>query len=209
MRAMKKTFTFNSSGRDGGLLYKEVRGDLGHKGDLRWAKKTREMLSQNRSKINVVMWSWCGGCSDNNPKGINAYLKEMSSLEKEYPNITFIYMTGHLDGSGKNGSLNKSNEQIRAYCKKNKKVLFDFADIESYDPDGNEFLSKKANDACKYAKNGKGKRDKNWCKEWLSKHPNHSISLPSSAAHTHPLNGALKGRAFWVLLAKLSGWDGK
>ena len=64
------------------------------------------------------MWSWCGGCSDNTTEGIATYLKEMTALEKEYPNVQFIYMTGHLDGSGTNGNLNKSNEQIRAYCKK-------------------------------------------------------------------------------------------
>ncbi len=51
-------------------------------------------------------------------------------------------MTGHLDGSGKDGNLNKRNER-------------------------------------------------------------------SDAAHSRPLNGALKGNAFWWMLACLSGWEPK
>jgi hypothetical protein len=45
-------------------------------------------------------------------------------------------MTGHLDGTGLTGNLNISNEQIRNHCRINKKFLLDFADIESYNPDG-------------------------------------------------------------------------
>jgi hypothetical protein len=63
----------------------------------------------------------------------------MSSLENEFENVTFVYMTGHLDGTGENGNLTQRNNQIREFCKNNNKILFDFADIESYDPDGNYY----------------------------------------------------------------------
>ena len=43
-------------------------------------------------------------------------------------------MTGRLDGTGLNGTVNLRNEQIRNYARKHNKILFDFADIESYDP---------------------------------------------------------------------------
>ena len=49
----------------------------------------------------------------------------MNKLENEYPNVHFVYMTGHLDGSGLNGNLHIRNEQIRNYCKNNNKILFD------------------------------------------------------------------------------------
>ena len=48
----------------------------------------------------------------------------------------FVYMTGHTDGTGLDGTLHLRNQEIRNYCKANDKVLYDFEDIESYDPDG-------------------------------------------------------------------------
>ena len=70
----------------------------------------------------------------------------MNGLENDYPNVRFVYMTGHLDGSGTSGNLNQRNEQIRNYCTTNGKTLYDFNDIESYDPDGNYYLDKDANE---------------------------------------------------------------
>ncbi len=129
----------------------------------------------------------------------------MSKLEKEFPKVTFVYMTGHLDGSGENGNLHQRNEQIRDYCRKNRKVLFDFADLESFDPDGKiNYLELFARDTCEYRLN---KERRNWAADWVKENPQHNFSLPESAAHTHPLNGALKGNAFWWMLARLAGWQ--
>ena len=210
MRAMNKgIFCFNATGKDGALCYQETGGDLGHRGDLRWMRKTRDKLKSSGNTVNVVMWSWCGGCSDNTEEGITAYLQAMTKLEEAYPDAVFIYMTGHLDGSGVNGNLNKRNNQIRNYCKTHGKALFDFADIESFDPDGNSFLQLRANDGCFYDSNGDGRRDCNWCDEWMARHSDHGIALPRRAAHTRPLNGAFKGRSFWWMMARLAGWDGE
>jgi len=60
----------------------------------------------------------------------------MNDLERDFPDVHFVYMTGHLDGSGLTGNLHLRNEQIRNYCRENKKILYDFADIECYNPDG-------------------------------------------------------------------------
>ncbi|MGF1761406.1 hypothetical protein L4D76_26530 [Photobacterium sagamiensis] len=210
MHAINKgAFRFNATGNDDALSYQETGGDLGHRGDLRWMTKTKEHLDRPGNDTNVVMWSWCGGCSKNTEKGINRYLQAMTKLESEYPDVIFIYMTGHLDGSGVNGKLNKNNNQIRNYSRTHNKVLFDFADIESFDPDGNSFLQLGANDGGFYKRNGWGRRDSNWCEEWIAKYPDHGVALPDHAAHTHPLNGALKGRAFWWMMARLAGWNGK
>lgn len=209
MRAMNSgNFCFSSTETPNKLLYQEVSGDLGHNGDLKWYNNTRSHLNHSNNIANVVMWSWCGGCSDNTEAGINRYLQAMTKLETEYPEVVFIYMTGHLNGSGIEGNLNIRNNQIRKYCSDNNKVLFDFADIESFDPDGAGFLELFASDSCDYDSSSDGNRDSNWCDEWVEHNPNHGIALPDSSAHTRPLNGALKGRAFWWLLARLAGWNG-
>jgi hypothetical protein len=99
---------------------------------------------------NFSMWSWCGENSSANEIYINNYLETMNQFETEFPDMRFIYMTGHLDGSGSAGNLHQRNDQIRNYCIVNNKVLFDFADIERYDPDGTDFLDLGAEDDCDY-----------------------------------------------------------
>ena len=64
----------------------------------------------------------------------------------EFKGDLYSYNGNGKDGTGVEGNLNKCNEQIRDYFKANNKILYDYADIESYDPDGNYFLDKGAND---------------------------------------------------------------
>ncbi len=95
----------------------------------------------------------------------------MSQLEESYPNVKFIYMTCHLNGTGATGNLNLRNEQIRDYCIANKKILYDFADIESYDPDGLvNYMLLNANDNCDYDSDENGSLDKNWATSWQNTH---------------------------------------
>ncbi len=166
----------------------EVGDDLGHNGDTSWAPGVRSYLD-GHPNCNMVMLSWCGGCSDNTESGINVYLNKMAELESDYPSVTFIYMTGHLDGTGVDGNLYQRNNQIRDYCTANGKVLFDFADIESWDPAGNYYPDE--TDAC------------NWCYDWCD-----TADCPScGCAHSHCFNCYRKGKAWWWMMARLSGWN--
>lgn len=195
-------YKWNSGGTGGALDIRDKpftgAYDLGNPDFTAWITATKNYLNAN-SGINVIMWSWCGEVSWANESNINTYLQGMNSLEKEYPNVTFVYMTGHLDGTGVNGNLNVRNEQIRSYCKANNKVLYDFADIESYDPDGNYFLNKGANDACDYSGG-------NWATNWQNNHPGQWYNCDS--AHSQPLNANLKAYSAWWLFSRLAGWDG-
>jgi hypothetical protein len=136
----------------------------------------------------MAMFSWCGGCSDNTEAGIDIYLNKMEELEADYPGVIFIYMTGHLDGTGPSGNLYARNNQIRDYCTLHDKILFDFADIESYDPDGVYYPDE--SDYC------------NWCYDWCAIEP-----CPScGCAHSHCFNCYRKGKAWWWMMARVSGW---
>ncbi len=132
----------------------------------------------------------------------------MTSLESDYPGVKFVYMTGHLDGTGLTGNLHLRNEQIRNYCKNNNKILYDFADIECYNPDGIYFGDRKPNDACDYDTNSDGSLDGNWATEWQNAHTLGTDWYSCSSAHSQPLNANRKAYAAWWLWARLGGWDG-
>jgi len=182
-------------------------GDLGNPDRVTWAALTREMLSNSGQDYtiyphgrNLVMWSWCGQAGWATEAEIDTYLTRMSNLEADFPDVTFVYMTGHLDGTGESGNLNVRNNQIRAHCIANNCVLFDFADIESYDPDGDYFLNLGANDNCDYSGG-------NWAQQWCAEHPGDPLCEYCSCAHSQSLNCNRKGRAFWHMLARLEGWS--
>lgn len=197
-------YTFNYSGTGGALSYQELGwADLGHNGDLYWEQLTRQQLSSPDNDRNVVMWSWCGGVSDNTVAGINIYLNAMNQLEIDYPDVTFIYMTGHLD-IWSWANLKARNQQIRDYCIANNKILFDFADIESYNPDGTFFNY--ASDDCSYWQGPGWGYLGNWAQEWCASHPGSDLCWSCDCAHSESLNCNLKGRAFWWILAKMAGW---
>ncbi len=205
-------FAFNEGGTNGALDIDDNAfpgaSDLGNPDRTAWATATRNYLNNSaNSDVNVVIWSWCGQVSSATETDINTYLNLMTELENDFPDVKFVYMTGHLDGSGLTGNLHQRNQQIRNYCITNNKILYDFNDIESYDPDGNYFLDKDANDNCDYDSDNNGSLDKNWAVDWQN---NHTINIDwydCSAAHSQPLNGNLKAYAAWWLWTRLAGWN--
>jgi len=213
---------YDFNGGFGGALTTTSASDLGNPNDDAWAAATEEYLDHpNNPGTNVIMWSWCNNAGHN----ITRYLSHMENLISAYSaggskgrnstnQVKFVFMTGHVDGQGINGTNNLQNKLIREHCVMNNRTLFDFADIESYDPDDNYFLDRNVNDGCYYTGG-------NWALEWIigktemisssdtaNNEPNGGDWYQCGAAHTHPLNSNLKAYASWYLFARLAGWEG-
>jgi hypothetical protein len=168
-----------------------------------WSDRVRSYLDDPANRdINVVMWSWSNELSSATEQTVADYLQLTGDLETEHPGVHFVYMTGHEDGSGPNGNLRKRNEQIRAYCLGHGKILYDFADIESHDPDGNYYGDKSVNDGCWYDSDANGSLDRNWAREWSEANPGKWYDCYT--AHSFPLNANLKAYAAWWLWARLA-----
>jgi len=166
----------------------ETSPDLGY--DV-WEPQTDQWL-EDHPETEVVIWSWCGQQSSNSVDDVQEYLDDMTALEVRYPDVQFIYMTGHLRGAyseylygdAENQILQRDNQMVRDYAELHGKWLFDFADIESY-LDGSEVQ-------CTY----------------------HGMPVecvwPNDAtgcAHSRMGNCDRKGKAWYTLLARMTGWD--
>jgi len=202
-------FAWNNGGAGGALDLHDyfMSGDLGNPDRTTWAARTREYLkSSSNSDVNVIIWSWCGQ-ADTSEENINQYLSLMNQLEIDYPHVTFVYMTGHANGTGETGNLHLRNRQIRDYCVATNKFLYDFYDIECYDPDGNYFGDKSVTDSCAYDKDNNGSLDANWAAEWQNSHQQGLDWYDCSSAHSQPLNANRKAYAAWWLWARIAGWN--
>ena len=209
-------YTWNRGGINGALDLHDyaMGGDVGYYPD--WVNNTRAYLGSPdpqtgrgtgaNADVNVIIWSWCGQVSGKYKDGtlVSEYLDPMVQLENEYTGITFVYMTGHLDHW--DDAANKAaNQTIRDFCVSNGKVLYDFADIESYDPDGRYFPF--AGDDCSYYESATGTLLGNWATEWQNSHTAGVDWYDCSSAHSQPLNANRKAYAAWWLWARLAGWN--
>ncbi len=202
------TFAWNQGGTNGALDLHDyaMGGDVGYYPD--WVDNTQSYLqSSSHRNVNVIMWSWCGQVDSKYVAGrlFSEYLTPMSELEQAYPNITFIYMTGHVD-HGDDANNKAANQIIRNFCRANNKVLFDFADIESHDPEGAYYAF--SNDNCDYYSALNGTRLGNWATQWQASHQVNVDWYNCSSAHSQPLNANMKAYAAWWLWARLAGWPG-
>jgi hypothetical protein len=122
----------------------------------------------------------------------NYYINKMLALESQYPGKIFIWSTSalwHDAGSACGGAFNSCqqiaefNQQVRAYARAHNKPLYDIADIESHDHNGNPCIVQGYEGLCTEWNEGGGG------------HPNIAGSIRLA-------------KGFWWLMARISGWNG-
>jgi hypothetical protein len=123
------------------------------------------------------------------------YRQKMELLERTYPQKKFIWTTSALwEVSAVSSNLSNArniqifNQQLRAYAIANNKILYDLADIESHDPNGNLCQSNGYEALCDEYSDGMG-----------------------GGGGGHPdVDGSIRlAKGFWWLMARISGWDGE
>ncbi|MBP8304736.1 MAG: hypothetical protein KBE04_11495 [Phycisphaerae bacterium] len=204
----KDLFAWNRGGVGGALDLHDnaMGGDVGYY--PQWVNNTRDYLNNPKNaKVNVVMWSWCGQVSHKyeDDRLLAEYIYPMAQLEEDYPGVTFVYMTGHVD-HGDDANNKAGNQVIRDYCRANNKVLYDFADIDSHDPNGTYYPF--PHDNCNYYTGRNGDLLGNWALEWQDAHRIDVDWFDCDSAHSEPLNANQKAYAAWWLFARLGGWPG-
>jgi len=197
-------FSYNNGGIDSALDLDDHYADMGDVGYYPdWYNYTTYYLDNPaNSDINVVMWSWCGQVDDKYAAGTlySDYLEPMGQLEQAYPNIRFVYMTGHLD-HWDDANNKAANDSIRRYCQRENKILYDFADVESYNPDGTYF--EYAGDDCNHY-NSDGDYLGNWATEWRASHTEGTDWYNCGAQHSDALNANQKAYAAWHLFDEIN-----
>ena len=158
--------------------------------------KTRQIL-QTHPTINLSMFMWCIDLYYEGEAYVQAYLDSMAKLEREFPDVNFIYATCHAQYDwapqynidGYNRCLR--NEQIRSYCRQNNKILYDFEDLDSwwFNPSTQQWEQNTA---------------------VVQGHVipmQHSRYEGDQAGHTTYESCEQKGKAVWWMLARIAGWE--
>lgn len=149
-------------------------------------------LLKAHPEIRFSTWAWSSEIAQQSEADIQRYLDTIGALEREFPKVTFIYMTGPADDAYNAKNRAARNQQIRTHCQAQGKVLFDFEDLEVWH--GGERHTAPADGA-----------------EVPMQHPRYSVKTPgnteSNWTHTTQESCEVKARAFWWMMAKLGGCD--
>lgn len=151
---------------------------------------TRNVLNNNPT-INVSAWSWCCQADYYSDAQIQEYLDAMTAFELEFPDVTFVYLTGNAQGTASNGYRRfLHNNMIREWVSESdNRVLFDFAELDSWWLNGSQWEQ-----ATYDHWNGR---------EWVSVPVEHPQFDGNAAGHTTYESCEQKGKAVWLMFDEI------
>ena len=144
-----------------GVIYQDDRGNLAgdgsYSGDWQWKVAYYQTAVSNGwpyPAVNLALSKFCfldiwyATSTDTVATLLNTYLSSMVSLEAAYPQTVFVYATMPVTTLSYSYQTidteptcdywrNVYNNSLRAWCITNNRVLFDIADIEAHDTNGN------------------------------------------------------------------------
>ena len=128
------------------------------------------------------------------------YLRAIDKYNTDNPNTTAVFTTGPADYNGERGyAVFLKNQHIRNHvAQSDTRVLFDYADILAYYPDGNQNTTT-WNDTAFADSHTYEYMVRDYRVEWDGGHGSAHISQEASVR---------LGKALWWMLARMAGWDG-
>jgi hypothetical protein len=167
--------------RTSNAKYDRSRWAFLDRGNPGWQAKVDDLVSftaANSGSYDVLSLKFCFIDPDAN---FAYYRDKLLWLESTYPSKRFVWWTIPIETSG-NSARQTFNDTVRTYARANGKLLFDIADIESYNAAGN-----KRTDA--------SGREIMW-PEWTS-----------DGGHLSDAGAKRVASAWWWLMARIAGWN--
>ncbi|WP_437731791.1 hypothetical protein [Sorangium sp. So ce1335] len=172
-------------------------GNLVH-GEQYWASQDGiddlRAILRAHPEIRYSMWSWSSEISEQTEEDVQRYLDTLDALGQEFPEVTFIYMTGPGDEEYAGVNRAKRNQQIRDFCRDHGKILYDFEDLDVH-------------------WNGERHTAVVDGEEIPMQHPHFDVDTSGNAEyeHTHTTQDScvVKASAFWRMMAELEGCSGQ
>lgn len=135
-------------------------------------------------------------------------IHDLEAFWARYPNKTFFLWTTSLARSIGTKVSTDFNDRMRQYAIQNQVILFDVADIESYTDKGTPCFDNR--DGVQYCDQNTGR-----CENYANDGRNYpaicqDYTTEIDAGHLGSVSaGKIRiAKAFWVLMARIAGWDG-
>lgn len=138
------------------------------------------------------------------PSSYDVY--DIETFEAQHPTKVVIYWTTSLSRGIGSEVATSFNDQMRLYAINNDKVLFDVADILSHDPNGNPCYDNR--DGVPYDNGNTSENHPDDGKDLLAICPHYTTEVDGGHLGSVSAGKIRVAKAYWVLMARLAGWDG-